>query len=235
MSFDLDFFVDTFFLALTGLPTTLKITAITLLISIPVGFLLALARIYRVPVIARIAAIYISFIRGTPIVVQILVIYSLMPSILAVVFTSLHIQIDVFAINPILYAYIVFSMNTIAILAEVFRSALYTVNKDQLEAAQSIGLTVFQSYRRIIIPQALIAAVPNICTATMNLVKATSLAFLMTVKDVTAVAKVEAGFGYNYLEAYLDVWIIYLIVCSLVELTFNIVEKNLKTYKTAAG
>lgn len=235
MSFNIDFFIETFFLALTGIPTTLKITVVTLLISIPFGFLLAVIRINKIPFIARLGAIYVSFIRGTPIVVQILIIYSMVPSILAIFLKSVNSSINVFDINPILYAYIVFSLNTIAILSEVFRSALLTVNKGQLEAAQSIGLTSLQSYRRIIIPQALVAAVPNICSAAMNLVKATSLAFLMTVKDVTAIAKVEAGFGYNYIEAYLDVWIIYLIICSLVEILFRLSEKNLKKYKTAVG
>lgn len=235
MSFSFEFFVDTFLLALTALPTTLKLTVVTLLISIPLGFLLAYVRINKIPILARLGAIYVSFIRGTPIVIQILIIYSMFPSLLDSFFHTMNISINVFDINPILYAYIVFSFNTIAILSEVFRSALFTVNKGQLEAAHAIGLTNFQSYRRIIIPQALVSALPNLCTATMNLIKMTSLAFLMTVKDITAVAKVEAGFGYNYIEAYLDVWIIYLVVCSIVEILFRLLENNLKSYKTALG
>src|SRR5690606_38314741 len=147
-----------------------------------------------------------------PIVVQIYVIYSMMPSLIAGFFKQMNIPINVFDIDPILYAYIVFSLNTTAILSEVFRSGLFTVSKGQLEAAQAVGLTNFQSYRRIVIPQALVAAVPNLTTATLNLIKATSLAFIMTVQDITAIAKVEAGFGYNYIEAYTDVFIIYLIL-----------------------
>lgn len=216
-----------------ALPTTLQLTIVTLCISIPLGFILAYVRMNKIPFLARMGAIYVSFIRGTPIVVQILLIYSMVPSILDSIFHSMNISMNVFDINPILYAYIVFSFNTIAILSEVFRSALFTVNKGQLEAAQAIGLTTFQSYRRIVIPQAMVSALPNLCTATMNLIKMTSLAFLMTVKDITAVAKVEAGFGYNYIEAYLDVWIIYLIICSIIEILFKLLERNLKSYKTA--
>lgn len=235
MSFDIDFFIDTFFLSLKALPITLQLTIVTLLISIPLGFLLAYIRVNNLPFLAKIGAIYVSFIRGTPIVIQILLVYSMFPSILDSFFHSMNISINIFDINPIIYAYIVFSFNTIAILSEVFRSALFTVNKGQLEAAQSIGLTTFQSYRRIIIPQAMVSAIPNLCTTTMNVVKMTSLAFLMTVKDITAVAKVEAGFGYNYIEAYLDIWIIYLVVCSIIEILFHLLEKTLKTYKTALG
>lgn len=233
MSFDIEFFIETFFLSLSGIPTTLKITGVTLLVSIPLGFLLAIIRVRKVPVVAKIGEIYVSFIRGTPIVVQIYVIYSMMPSLIAGFFKQMNIPINVFDIDPILYAYIVFSLNTTAILSEVFRSGLFTVSKGQLEAAQAVGLTNFQSYRRIVIPQALVAAVPNLTTATLNLIKATSLAFIMTVQDITAIAKVEAGFGYNYIEAYTDVFIIYLILCSIVELLFKLLEKNLKVYKVA--
>lgn len=235
MSFSVDFFIDTFFLSLKALPTTLQLTIVTLCISIPLGFLLAYIRINHIPFLTKIAGVYVSFIRGTPIVVQILLMYSMIPSILDQLFSVMNLSVNVFDINPIVYAYIIFSFNTIAILSEVFRSALFTVNKGQLEAAQAIGLTTFQSYRRIIIPQALVSALPNLCTTTMNLVKMTSLAFLMTVKDITAVAKVEAGFGYNYIEAYIDVWLIYLLVCSIVEILFRLLENRLKSYKTAIG
>lgn len=232
MDFNGDFFIKTFFLSLRGVLTTLNITGVALLIAIPFGFLLAVIRIYKIPVLNKICAVYVSFIRGTPIVIQILIIYSAVPSILAALLKSMNSSINIFDLNPIVYAYIVFSLNTIAILSEVFRSALFTVNKGQLEAGQAMGLTNFQTYRRIIIPQALVAAVPNLCTTTINLIKATSLVFLMTVKDITAIAKVEAGFGYNYAEAYIDVWIIYLLLCSVIEILFHVFEKRLKVFKS---
>lgn len=233
MSFNFEFFYQTFFTAFRGLPVTLKLTAFSLLISLPLGFLFAVIRLKERSKVKNLVSVYISFVRGTPIVVQILVIYSLIPSIMASIFKGLDIKMNVFDINPMLYAYIVFSLNTVALLSEVFRSALATVEKGQLEAAQAAGLTTFQGYRRIVIPQAMVAALPNICTVTTNLIKSTSLAFLMTVKDITAVAKVEAAYGYNYIEAYIVIWIIYIIICSLVEILFKLVEKRLKVYKRA--
>ena len=74
-------------------------------------------------------------------------------------------------------------------------------------------------------------AVPNLCNATVGLIKNTSLAFLMTVKDITAVAKIEASYGYNYIEAYLDIFVIYIIICSVVQILFKLWEKNLAKYK----
>ena len=76
-------------------------------------------------------------------------------------------------------------------LAEILRSAILTVDKGQLEAAQAIGLTNRQAYIRIVFPQALRAALPNLCNLVINLVKGTSLVFVMTIKDITAIAKVE--------------------------------------------
>ena len=121
-----------------------------------------------------------------------------------------------------------------ALLSEVFRSALLTISKGQLEAGYTSGLTYAQTFRRIIIPQALVAALPNLCNATVNLIKNTSLAFMMTVKDVTAVAKIEASFGYNYIEAYLDIFIIYIIICSVVQQLFKRWEKRASIFKTGS-
>jgi len=227
------FLVDTFFVALSGAPTAILITIVSLLISIPLGFLLALTRINQVPFLNRFAQVYVSFVRGTPMIVQIFVIYNSVPLILATIFTKLNIKINIYDLNPIWYAFIVFSLNTIAILSEVFRSALSTVNKGQLEAAQSVGLTNVQAYIKIIIPQALVVALPNICTTTTNLIKGTSLCYAMSLKEINLRAKVAANVGYNYVEAYIDIFLVYLIICSITEYGFKLYEKHLRTYKGA--
>jgi L-cystine transport system permease protein len=112
-------------------------------------------------------------------------------------------------------------MNNAAQLAELFRSSILAVDKSQHEAALACGLTPVQSYIHIIIPQALVTALPNLCNLVVALIKNTSLAFMMTVKDITAVARIEASYGYNYVEAYLDIFIIYIIVCALVQFLFS--------------
>lgn len=225
------FLADTFFIALSGAPIAILITVVSMLIAIPLGFLLALARLNEVPLLNRFTQVYVSFIRGTPMIIQIFIIYNSVPLILSNIFKSMNIKINIYNVNPIWYAFIVFSLNTIAILSEVFRSALGTVNKGQLEAAQSVGLTNFQAYRTIIIPQALVVALPNICTATTNLIKGTSLGYAMSLKEITLRAKVAANVGYNYIEAYIDIFLVYLIICSLVEFGFKFYEKRLRTYK----
>lgn len=229
------FLVDTFFVALSGVPITLVVTIVALLIALPAGFLLALTRINKMPVLNRIAQVYVSFVRGTPIIIQIFIVYSSVPLLLTAFFTKYDISISVYDIHPIWYAFIVFSFNTTAVLIEVFRSALSTVDKGQLEAAHSVGLTNFQAFRRIIIPQSLVVAMPNICTATVNLIKATSLGYAMSLQEITLKAKVAANVGYNYVEAYIDIFLVYLILCSVVEYAFKRYEKRLARFKPASA
>ncbi|MGG0286006.1 amino acid ABC transporter permease [Peribacillus butanolivorans] len=228
---DYKFLVETFFVALSGVPTALFITIVALLVALPLGFLLALTRINQIPVLNRVAQIYVSFVRGTPVIIQIFIIYSSVPLLLASIFEKYNIEMNVYDVNPIWYAFIVFSLNTTAILIEVFRSAISTVSKGQLEAAYSVGLTNVQAFRRIIIPQTLVVALPNICTATVNLIKATSLGYALSLQEITLRAKVAANVGYNYVEAYIDIFLVYLILCSLVEYLFKLYEKRLSRYR----
>lgn len=232
---DFTFLVDTFFLALSGVPIALIITIISMLIALPLGFLLALTRINRIPILHRCTQVYVSFVRGTPVIVQIFIIYSSFPLLLTSIFEKYHIEIDVYSINPIWYAFIVFSLNTTAVLIEVFRSAISTVSKGQIEAAYSVGLTNVQAFRRIIIPQTLVVALPNVCTATVNLIKATSLGYAMSLQEITLKAQMAANVGYNYVEAYIDIFLVYLILCSLVEYLFKLYEKRLSKYKVRSA
>lgn len=236
MELNYDFMWKTFSVILAGIPVTLEITLVSLLVAAPFSFFMALARIYEVKVLKDMARLYISFIRGTPIVLQILVVYSLVPSLLNSLVKSLALNIKVFEVDPIFYAYVVFTINTAALLAEVFRSALLSVHEGQIEAGLSVGMTLPQIYVRIIIPQALVAALPNLCNLSVNLIKNTSLAFLMTVTDITAIGKIQASYGYNYIEAYIDVFLVYFILCSLAQWLFRLAEvragafRQLKSY-----
>ncbi|MCQ2591312.1 MAG: amino acid ABC transporter permease [Treponema sp.] len=226
MFLDKAFMLKTFIICIKAIPTTLEITLVSLILAVLPAYGIAMARIKNKRISAKIGALYVSFMRGTPILLQILIVYSLMPSLLNSIIKTIHLKINIFEINPIVYAFIVFTLNTIATLSEVFRSALQTIDKGQYEAALTCGLTKAQAYIRIIIPQAIVFAVPNICNLTVTLIKNTSLAFMMTVKDITAVAKIEAAYSFNYIEAYLDIFVIYIIVCSVVQLIFKGIEKH---------
>lgn len=226
MQLDFSYLIRTFWLCIKAVPVTLEITIVSLLLAIIPALFIALARIYHVKVIEQLCRIFVSFIRGTPIVLQILIVYSIMPSLLNSFVKSAGWSFNVFEMNPVIYAFVVFGINSSASLSEVFRSAISSVNRGQLEAALSIGETHFQAFRRVVLPQAAVSALPNLCSTTVILIKNTSLAFMMTVREITGVAKIEAAYGYNYVESYIDIFIIYIAVCLLVELIFRKIERR---------
>lgn len=234
MELDYTFMAKTFFKVWDGLGTTLGLTALSLLIAFPIAFYMAILRIRGHHFGSRFVQLYISFVRGTPMILQILLLYSLLPSLLNVLVKMAGMNFNVFeAINPFWYAVIIFSLNTIALLAEVFRSAILSIPQGQMEAGVSTGLSEFQTYREVIIPQAMVVALPAVCNITVNLIKGTSLAFLMTVKDVLAVGKIAASYGYNYIESYLDVFFVYLIICTVIQLAYKVAEKHVGTFRAA--
>ena len=223
---DLNYIVNTFLVTLKGIPVTLIIMIVAILLSFIPALLLALGQIYKVRGVRTFSVVYLAFIRATPPILLILFFYSLFPSLLNQIFKSLGSQVDVFKFNPLYYAFIIYSLMTTGSLSEILRSAILTVDKGQLEAAQAIGLTNFQAYRRIVFPQALRSALPNLANLVINLVKGTSLVFVMTVKDITALAKIEASHSYQYSESYLVIFVIYLIICGLIQWMFRGLEKR---------
>lgn len=232
MELDYGFMIETFYKIWDGIGVTLGLTALSLLIALPISFYMAVIRLRGHKLGTGITRFYISFVRGTPLVLQILLMYSLLPSFLNFALKSMGSSFNIFeSVNPFWYAVIVFSLNTIALLAEVFRSALMSIDKGQMEAGVSVGLSEWQTYRQIIIPQALVVALPAVSNITVNLIKGTSLAFLMTVKDVLAIVKIAASYGYNYIEAYLDVFVVYIIVCTIVQLVYRIAEKRIGAFR----
>ena len=223
---DLNYIVNTFLVTLKGIPVTLIIMVVAILLSFIPALLLAIGQIYKVRGVRTFSVVYLAFIRATPPILLILFFYSLFPSLLNQLFKSLGSQVDVFKFNPLYYAFIIYSLMTTGSLSEILRSAILTVDKGQLEAAQAIGLTNFQAYRRIVFPQALRSALPNLANLVINLVKGTSLVFVMTVKDITALAKIEASHSYQYSESYLVIFVIYLIICGLIQWMFRGLEKR---------
>ena len=223
---DIQYIISTFLKTLAGVPVTLGIMLVSIILSFFPALFLALGRHYKVKGVPSFSIIYLAFIRSTPQILLILFFYSLFPSLLNNLFKGTGI--NVFNIPPIAYAFVIFSLMTIGSLSEIIRSAILTVDKGQLEAAQAIGLTNSQAYIRIVFPQALRSALPNLCNLVINLVKGTSLVFVMTVKDITAIAKVEAAYGYQYFESYLVIFLMYILICGLIQFLFNKLENYVK-------
>ena len=223
---DLDYIAKTFLETLKGVPTTLIIMIVAMVLSFLPALFLALGQIYKVKGVRTFSLVYLAFIRATPPILLILFFYSLFPSLLNQFLKSIGSDVDIFKLNPIYYAFIIYSLMTTGSLSEILRSAILTVDKGQLEAAQAIGLTTIQAYVRIVFPQALRSALPNLANLVINIVKGTSLVFVMTIKDITAIARVEASYGYQYFESYFVIFLQYILICGLIQWGFSILEKR---------
>lgn len=223
---DLDYIAKTFLETLKGVPTTLIIMIVAMVLSFGPALFLALGQIYKVKGVRTFSLVYLAFIRATPPILLILFFYSLFPSLLNQFLKSIGSDVDIFKLNPIYYAFIIYSLMTTGSLSEILRSAILTVDKGQLEAAQAIGLTTRQAYVRIVFPQALRSALPNLANLVINIVKGTSLVFVMTIKDITAIARVEASYGYQYFESYFVIFLQYILICGLIQWGFSILEKR---------
>ena len=223
---DLDYIAKTFLETLKGVPTTLIIMIVAMILSFLPALFLALGQIYKVKGVRTFSLVYLAFIRATPPILLILFFYSLFPSLLNQFLKSIGSDVDIFKLNPIYYAFIIYSLMTTGSLSEILRSAILTVDKGQLEAAQAIGLTTIQAYVRIVFPQALRSALPNLANLVINIVKGTSLVFVMTIKDITAIARVEASYGYQYFESYFVIFLQYILICGLIQWGFSILEKR---------
>ncbi|MDU4444732.1 MAG: amino acid ABC transporter permease [Streptococcus mitis] len=223
---DLDYIAKTFLETLKGVPTALIIMIIAMVLSFVPALFLALGQIYKVKGVRTFSLVYLAFIRATPPILLILFFYSLFPSLLNQFLKSIGSDVDIFKLNPIYYAFIIYSLMTTGSLSEILRSAILTVDKGQLEAAQAIGLTTSQAYVRIVFPQALRSALPNLANLVINIVKGTSLVFVMTIKDITAIARVEASYGYQYFESYFVIFLQYILICGLIQWGFSLLEKR---------
>lgn len=204
---------------------TLAMMAGTVFFGGLLGLLLARAKIRRGKLSRALAEVYIYLTRCIPSIVMLFVVYYGLPEFL------LTFGIDMNHVGKGVFVIITFSVLFSSAMCEVFRSAYLSVDPGQMEAALSIGMSRKQAYIRIILPQAMVAALPNICNTTISLLKSTSLAFMMSVKDITAIAKMKAAYGYNYIEAYLVIAFIYIIVCTIVQILFQLIERRISGYK----
>jgi L-cystine transport system permease protein len=230
-NFNMKYIYGSLIPVLRGIPVTLTVVLFSVAAAFPLGFFLALLIRKQSHIVSRLGALFVSFMRGTPMIVQIYVVYFSLPALLVFIAEKFNLPVNVYAINPLYYALVVFALNTSAIFCEIFRSALHTVGPAQMEAALSNGLTEAQAYWRIIIPQIMEAACATLATASIELMKNSSLVFYMTVMDVMGIIKTTAAEGYNYLEGYTLAFLIYLVLCYAVEFTWFLIEKRLKSRK----
>lgn len=195
--------IDSFWKILKpGLEVTIPLTLLSFFFALVIATVVALIQIAKIPVLKSIARFYIWVIRGTPLLVQLFVIFYGLP--------SLGILID-----PFPAAVIVFSINEGAYSAETIRAAIQAVPKGQLEAGECVGMTWLQTMRRIILPQAFRVAFPTLFNSVIGMLKDTSLAANITVAEMFMSTQRIVARTYEPLILYMEVGLIYLMMCTI--------------------
>lgn len=216
---------------LRALPVTLKITVVSLALALVVALATALVRIYRVPVLRQLAAVYVSFTRGTPLLVQIYLAYYGLPKLLEWVEARHGWSLDVSGIPAIAFIYFAFTANVGAYASETVRASIEAIDKGQMEAALSVGMTRWQGMRRIVLPQAFTIALPSLGNTAISLIKDTSLAFLISVVEMMGEARIQGARGLQFFEVYIVVALIYWAVCILVERLVVVTERRVRRFE----
>ncbi|CAH0222677.1 amino acid ABC transporter permease [Priestia megaterium] len=223
-AFDIELIFTSIPQLLSYLHITIWILIASLVIGSILGLFIALPRIYKVPVLSQIAAVYISFMRGTPILIQLFLVFYGIPALLQL------IHIDVSRMAPLVFVIITYSLSTAASFSEMMRGAINSVDKGQTEAAYSIGMSGKQTFTRIVLPQALVVAFPNFGNLVIGSLKDTSLAFTIGVMDMMGRGDTIIAARAHAVEVYIALAIIYYLVAIIVEKFFVKSEQKLQKH-----
>jgi cystine transport system permease protein len=198
----------------TGAYYTLLITIVSMFFGLFIGLFTAIARLKGNRLIAGIARVYVSIIRGTPIIVQIFIIYYGLPDY-------------GIALQPMTAAYISLSINIGAYLSETIRGAILSVDKGQTEAALSLGLTPWQTLRKVVLPQAARTAIPPMGNTFIGMLKETSLVSIVTVTELLRSAQLLIAQYYMAMPFYLAIAVMYWVMSTGFSAILNVIERKL--------
>ena len=202
-----------------GLQNTLKITFFAVLIGIVLGFLVAIIRstyenTHKLKILNAVCTVYLTVIRGTPVVVQLMIVYF-------VIFV---------AINPgmVTTAILAFGINSGAYVAEIFRSGISSIDRGQFEAGRSLGFNYAQTMWYIIMPQAFKTVLPTLCNEFISLLKETSVAGYIAIQDLTKGGDIIRSRTYSAFMPLIAVALIYLIIVMIFTKLIQILERRLR-------
>ena len=213
----MDKLFDTILLMLDGSQITLEIFAVTLILALPLGMLAALGRLSQLKLLSRLVEFYIWIMRGTPLMLQLLFVYFALPMI--------GIRLP-----DIAAALLAFTLNYAAYFAEIFRAGIQSIPKGQYEAARTLGMSYPQTMRRIILPQVFRMVLPPVSNETINLVKDTSLVYILAMNDLLRVARTIVQREFDMMP-FLIAAIFYLVMTFVLTWGFKKLEAHYGKYE----
>ncbi|MBW4935164.1 amino acid ABC transporter permease [Marinobacter sp. F4206] len=218
---DVDYMLGLVPVLLGYLPLTLQLASLGMVLALILACLFAVIRVLRIPVLNQFTIVFISFFRGTPLLVQLFLFYYGLPQL----FSALTV------IDGITATIMGLTMHFSAYMAESIRAAIVGVDRSQTEAALSIGMTNGQLMRRIILPQATRVALPTLMNYFIDMIKATSLAFTLGVTELMGATQKEASGSFLYFEAFIVAAVMYWIVVEMLSwLQSNLESRLNKAY-----
>ncbi len=210
--------LDSFWqILLPGIRVTIPLTLVSFSLGLIIALITAMVQVANIPVVKQIARIYVWIIRGTPLLVQLFVIFYGLPSVGII-------------LDAIPSAIIVFSFNTGAYASETVRAAIEAVPVGQIEAGYCVGMNYLQIMGRIVLPQALRTAFPPLSNSLIGLVKDTSLAANITVVEMFLAGQRIAANSLEVMAIYCEVAFVYLLFCTVLTTLQTYCEKRMKTY-----
>lgn len=201
-----------------GLQVTLKIFIITIILSMPLGIVMALARISKIKPLSKFMGAYIYVMRGTPLMLQILFIYYGLPFI-----------IEGLKLPDFPAAIIAFVFNYAAYFAEIFRGGIQSIDRGQYEGAKVLGMTYVQTMRRIILPQVVKRVLPPMANETINLLKDTSLVYILAMNDILRITRAIVQRDFDT-TAFIVAAVFYLFFTFILTKVFSYLEKRFAVY-----
>lgn len=217
--FNLDILIENFLGVLTVVPQTFVLAVIIFILSTLLGTIMALIEEHRLPVLSQIVKLFKLFMRGTPLIVFIFMMYYSLPSIVGFFTSLLGLNYNAHSMSPVVILIVAVSLTLSSFQSETIRGSFLSVSYGQVEAARAMGYNSFQAFRRVLFPQALVEAIPEFGNAFLVIMKAISLGFMITVVDIFAQAKLIAATNSYYVEAFLVAalmyWAIAYIITSL--------------------
>ena len=228
MTFEFDTAVEAFAFILKHLPLTLFLPAVTLLIGIVLGSIIAIVRLRSNKLVNAVLAVVVSFFRSVPAILQVFIMYYSLPYLIAPILSAVTGSVvKPFDVTPYWTAYIFFIIYQTAYQSENIRGALLSVDRGQLEAALAVGLSYYQAYKRIILPQAFAVAMPSFFTYYLHGIKSLALLFTIKIVDIFAAADIFAALYSRRTEPYVADAIIYWLLCVVLTFVFNSWERSL--------
>lgn len=217
MEFDFVFMARAFVEILPAAPTTLAITASAIVCGLIIAVVLAYARYYEVPVVRYFAAWYVSFFRGTPIVMHFFLVYYGLPHVVDQAALAAGSEFRASAIPLKALAVIALTFSSSSYFAEILRAGMAAVARGEIEAAHATGMTHWQIMRRVILPQTFAFCLPNLGSRCIGIMHSSSLAFWIAVVEITAKANLVAADTYQFMEAFIAAAAIYWLLTLAIE------------------